>query len=202
MTTKIDTKDKILDAAQRLMLREGFHGVTVDRLIAEAGLSKGSFFYHFASKDVLPAAMLERFLNAQGLCIQDIFQQAKRLELPALDQVMYVVDGTAELFAQVHNGEPGCIMAAFAYQLSAEFPAVRALSQAALEGWQVTFADLFQAALPNISRAEVEQLAMHFLAILQGAYVIARIESRQEAIHTAAKHFKLYLRLLSQPSSH
>ena len=53
-------RDKILDAAERVILRDGPRGVSVDAVLAESGVSKGGFFHHFPTKATLLAGLLER----------------------------------------------------------------------------------------------------------------------------------------------
>ena len=48
----------ILDAAARLFSSRGYGQTSVDAVIAEAGLSKGAFYHHFASKEALFQALL------------------------------------------------------------------------------------------------------------------------------------------------
>lgn len=195
--SKIDTRSKILDTAQALMLREGFHGVTVDRLIAEAGISKGSFFYHFASKDDLPAALLERFLACQGEQIRQVVARAHAIDATDLDKALYAVESMKNVFSGTTAKQQGCVMAAFSYQLIDEFPALRGISQTALSGWQSAFGELFAPLCRDATSFTAQELAMHFMAVLQGAHVIARLEDHCEAVHGAVKHFKLYLTLLN-----
>lgn len=59
-------RNKILDAAERVILRDGLNGVSVDAVLRKAGISKGGFFHHFASKGALLAAVTERLAAAVG----------------------------------------------------------------------------------------------------------------------------------------
>ncbi|MBA3826583.1 MAG: TetR/AcrR family transcriptional regulator [Ktedonobacterales bacterium] len=56
------TKISILAAAARVVQRDGVGRLTIDAVAHEARLSKGGVLYHFASKDALVAAMLDRML--------------------------------------------------------------------------------------------------------------------------------------------
>ncbi len=47
------TRDRILDALQRILLRHGTAAVTLESVAAEAGVSKGGLLYHFRSKQAL-----------------------------------------------------------------------------------------------------------------------------------------------------
>jgi AcrR family transcriptional regulator len=53
-------RDKILDATERVILRDGPRGVSVDAVLAESGVSKGGFFHHFPTKAALLTGLLER----------------------------------------------------------------------------------------------------------------------------------------------
>jgi AcrR family transcriptional regulator len=53
-------RERILDTACRLFYAEGVQGVGIDRILAEAQAAKASLYQHFAGKDALVAAYLER----------------------------------------------------------------------------------------------------------------------------------------------
>ena len=50
---------RLLDTATRLFYAEGIRGVGIDRIIAEAGVAKATFYNHFPSKDDLVLAYIE-----------------------------------------------------------------------------------------------------------------------------------------------
>jgi AcrR family transcriptional regulator len=54
----------ILDAAQALFLARGWDSVTVADVLQAAGISKGGFYHHFASKEDLIDGVVERFTVA------------------------------------------------------------------------------------------------------------------------------------------
>ncbi|UCE76890.1 MAG: TetR/AcrR family transcriptional regulator, partial [Gammaproteobacteria bacterium] len=45
-----DTRKRILDAAQQLILSHGYSGMSLDQLIRQLGMTKGAFFHHFKNK--------------------------------------------------------------------------------------------------------------------------------------------------------
>lgn len=53
------TPAKILDAAMRCVARRGFHGASMHDICAEAGMSPGALYRHFAGKDALIVALVE-----------------------------------------------------------------------------------------------------------------------------------------------
>jgi AcrR family transcriptional regulator len=52
-------RDRLIAAAERLFYAEGIRAVGVDRLCAEAGVSKRSLYQHFAGKDDVVTVMLQ-----------------------------------------------------------------------------------------------------------------------------------------------
>lgn len=56
---------RVLDTATALFYAEGVHAVGIDRIIAEAGVAKATFYHHFPAKDVLVHAYLDEQYRAQ-----------------------------------------------------------------------------------------------------------------------------------------
>lgn len=54
------TRDRLLDAAESVVVEHGAVGLTLEAVAAEAGVSKGGLLHHFPSKDQLAAALVER----------------------------------------------------------------------------------------------------------------------------------------------
>ena len=57
------TKTQILEAAARVVLTDGVAGLTLAAVARAAGLSKGGLLYHYASKEALLNAMVERLVE-------------------------------------------------------------------------------------------------------------------------------------------
>src|SRR5580704_11406286 len=56
-------REEILDEATRLFAERGYEGTSMADLAERVGLRKASLFHHFASKDVLYAAVLARLIE-------------------------------------------------------------------------------------------------------------------------------------------
>jgi AcrR family transcriptional regulator len=66
-----DTKARILDAAEEVVLRDGVARLTLDAAAAEAGLSKGGVLYHFPTRDALVAGMVAKIIEEFDRDIND-----------------------------------------------------------------------------------------------------------------------------------
>ncbi len=65
------TRQRILTAAENVVLRDGVAHLTLESTAAEAGLSKGGVLYHFPSRDALVGAMVERLIQSFGADLAD-----------------------------------------------------------------------------------------------------------------------------------
>ena len=57
------TRNRLLDAAEIIVARDGVNSLTFDAVALEAGVSKGTTLYHFDCKEALTFAMIERFVE-------------------------------------------------------------------------------------------------------------------------------------------
>ncbi len=57
------TRDRILQAATEVIVQEGVSSLTLDKVAARAGVSKGGFLYHFGSKDALIVGLLNQVMG-------------------------------------------------------------------------------------------------------------------------------------------
>jgi AcrR family transcriptional regulator len=57
---KIPMRDRILNAATELFYAQGLHAVSAEKVIAQVGITKVTFYRHFPTKDDLIVAYLER----------------------------------------------------------------------------------------------------------------------------------------------
>jgi AcrR family transcriptional regulator len=56
---KTSTRDRIIEVASALFYAQGLRAVSADKIIADAGISKVTFYRHFPTKDELIVAYLE-----------------------------------------------------------------------------------------------------------------------------------------------
>ena len=54
-----EARARLIEAARSLVRRKGFAATSVDDLCVAAGVTKGAFFHHFASKEALGVALVD-----------------------------------------------------------------------------------------------------------------------------------------------
>lgn len=60
---ELDTREALLQTAQELFLERGYDAASVGLIVARAGLSKGTFFHWFSSKDELLDRVVDRMAD-------------------------------------------------------------------------------------------------------------------------------------------
>ncbi|GGS80763.1 TetR family transcriptional regulator [Planobispora rosea] len=85
---KSPARTRVLDTAARLFYAEGVHSVGIDRIIAEAGVAKATFYHHFPSKDELVRAYLAEQSQAQRTAAAGLPTREPREAVTALFEFM------------------------------------------------------------------------------------------------------------------
>ena len=67
------TRERILEIAEAAVLAKGFGATSIEEVIAEAGLTKSGFFYHFRDKNALAREMLRRYVATNDRLFDEIF---------------------------------------------------------------------------------------------------------------------------------
>jgi len=75
---------RVLDTATRLFYAEGVHAVGIDRIIADAGVAKATFYNHFPSKDELVRAYVEEQDQLGRAAIAQLAPRSPRQRLLAI----------------------------------------------------------------------------------------------------------------------
>lgn len=110
------TRERILDGAQRLVLEHGLAATTVDAILAESGTSKGAFFHHFPTKNDLARALVERYAESDVAFLDEFMAKAETAsEDPALQVVEFIrlfEDAADEMVTQ----QPSCLYVSYIYE--------------------------------------------------------------------------------------
>ncbi|WP_169333580.1 TetR/AcrR family transcriptional regulator [Leeia oryzae] len=88
-----DNREKILASAARVFAAHGFHAASLDKVAADAGLTKGAVYWHFASKNDLFFALLDKHCQAQAEDLPRQFENSlpDQVQLPGLQQLIWNV---------------------------------------------------------------------------------------------------------------
>ena len=191
---RISAKDKLLDAALSIIREKGYSATSVDDLCQAAGVTKGAFFHHFASKEDLAVAAADHWSRVTS----NLFAQADyhRPEDP-LDRVLAYVDFRKQIL-QGRVPEFTCLVGTMVQEVYDSSPAIREACNQSIRGHAATLEDDIGAAIRKYGLQDVsaESLALHTQAVIQGAFVLAKAQNDASAATDSLDHLYRYLKLL------
>lgn len=159
------SKIKLVDAAVSVVRAKGYGAARVDDICAAAGLTKGSFFHHFDSKEDLALAAAERWGATSG----GLFAAAAYRELPdPLDRLLAYVDFRKALI----RGEPReftCFAGTTVQEVHETHPAIRDACGETILGHAATLEADVTAAMRQHGAAgtwTARSLALHTQAVI------------------------------------
>ena len=193
--TEPASRTRLLDAALALIRTKGYAATTVDDICAAAGLTKGSFFHHFRTKEELAVAAATHF----GARAEALFAQAPYRALPdPLDRLLgYVAFRKAMLHGELP--EFTCLLGTLVQEAFATHPAIRAACEAQIDAHAATVSrDIAEARALYAADAgwSAESLAVYTQAVLQGAFVLAKAKGGPAVAADCLDHLRRYLELL------
>ncbi len=172
------------------MLKRGFNATTVDEICAEAGLTKGSFFHHFESKDDIGRAAVK----AWGEFGMSAYSEAWKQPGAPLDEIHRVFDIMEGLTKRT---EPCvCLVGMLSQEMSAEHPAFRAACARELDHWTEMMRTRLEAAKRQLKPAldfDPAEIAWFLNSVWQGAILLAKARQSPESIRTNLRLARAYV---------
>ena len=138
------TRDRILEIAEVAVLAKGFGATSIEEIIAEAGITKSGFFYHFKDKSELARGLVERYSDQNDRLLDDVFGRSRALTDDPLEQLLIGLTLMADRMAALPEGHPGCLVASISYQDRLFDREVRGLVTKVVEDWNAFFRDMIE----------------------------------------------------------
>ncbi len=198
------TREKILDAAQELILERGYVGMTVEHVLDRVGITKGAFFHHFKTKDDLAKALLRRFADKDARIYSETRERAEKLSDDPLQQMLIFIRLFEEMFESLREPYPGCLFASYIYELQQFDDETRGLIEESFRKWRELLKEKFEAIArkyPPRAKIEAASLADAFTVVLEGAFITGKAMNEPAVISEQLRHFRNYVELLFEKNS-
>ena len=194
-----ESKTKLLNAALNVIRAKGYSATTIDDICHAAGVTKGSFFHHFKSKDELAVAAASYWGTMTG----GFFAAAPYHKLKdPLERLLGYVDFRGEIL-QGDLPDYTCLLGTLVQETYATHPDIRA---ACNQGMSAHIAELTRdveaAKALYAPKAEwsAESVGNFIQAVLQGSFILAKAKQDARVAHESLAHLRRYLEaLFNQP---
>ena len=187
-------KEELLNAAEALMLTDGYSRTSVDSVCEDAGVTKGSLYHHFKTKEDLGIAVLDRWISRTAANLQNgPHQEVADPIQSALVYTRHVADSASDLWST------GCLVGSLSMDIAGSSDRMQKSVETIFRGFVKGHADLFQ---PVVEKSQLElvpsaeELAEWFLSTIEGSIVLAKAYRQIDPISRAVSSFRRYLEIL------
>jgi TetR/AcrR family transcriptional repressor of nem operon len=187
-----ESKTKLLEAALRTIRAEGYAATTVEDICQQAGVTKGSFFHHFKSKDDLALSAVDYWESVTGR----LFATAPYQGLAdPLDRLL----GYVEFRATILTGELAdytCLLGTLVQETYASHPQLRAACDRGMSSHIGALLGDIEAAkqryAPHASWTAAS-VGYFIQSVLQGSFIFAKAKQDAGTVRESLEHLRRYL---------
>lgn len=187
-----ESKVKLLDAALQVIRSRGYSATRVEDICEAAGLTKGSFFHHFKSKEELALAAADYFsADADARFAVAPYRQAA----DPVDRVLGYVDYRKSLTDRDLE-KFTCLLGTMVQETYRTHPAIRDACNTHISDHAAVVAeDISEARQQNAPDApwSADSMALFTQAVLQGAFILAKAKQDPRIAADCLFHLRRYL---------
>ena len=193
------TRERILEVAQISVLSKGFAATSIEEVIAEAGITKSGFFYHFHDKNELAREMLRRYVTENDRLFDDIFDRGRELADDPLQAFLIGLKLLSELARDLPGVHPGCIIASICYQERLFDREIHMLNASSVASWNRRFLGYLEeiaAVHPPQEPIELKDLANMLSCTFDGAIIMSKVLNDPTHLERQILSYRTFIKLL------
>jgi TetR/AcrR family transcriptional regulator, transcriptional repressor for nem operon len=189
-----NSRTRLLAATIDLVRSNGYAATRVEDVCAAAGVTKGSFFHHFSSKEELAIAAAAQWNDRAS----QLFASAPyTAETDPLSRLLGYVSFRKELL-DGEIWEWSCYAGTTIQETHETYPAIRDACANSISNHIAMLTRMIEEALREypVTGMNAESLAVHIQAVIQGAFIMAKARQNPRAARDSIDHLHRYLLLL------
>lgn len=192
------TRERILEVAEASVLAKGFAATSIEEVIAEAGITKSGFFYHFKDKNELAREMLRRYIAANERILDDVFARGNELSEDPLQALLISLKLLAEVLDDLPGGHPGCLTASICYQERLFDREVVDLNRRSVRDWTERIRAQLQRVVeryPPREPVSIASLAEMLACIIDGGIILSKLTADPHRLAQQVLTYRSMIRL-------
>lgn len=184
-----DAKDRLVETGLKLFFARSYDGVGVAEICEEAGVTKGSFYHFFPSKDDLGLAVIDYIWSRMRASAQEIADS----EQSPLGRIRTLFDSFCHRIAEckrINGRVMGCPFCNLAAEMSTQNERMRAKLTEVYDGMTAFFFDQLEkakAAGEIPTSINTQNAACHLIMLMQGMAVLSKTYNDAEMIQRMAE---------------
>ena len=182
LMARANLSEQLIQSGLQTLYANGFNASSVQDITAAAGVPKGSFYNHFASKEDFGVVVVQRYLQILSPVLQILHDQ----NIAPLERVRSFYS-TLIAMPEAQQCQRGCLLGNFGAELSDQHPSIRDSVSKAFESWVKPLSAAISEAQQNgsvRSNMSPELLASFILNAWQGAAMRAKVEQSRVPLDT------------------
>lgn len=186
-----NVKETLLKSSYSLFLGKGYYATSVDEICKQSGVSKGSFFHYFKSKEELGLEVLKwYYAYATTLVMSGSFLE----ESDPVKRVFDFIDHTEAVSNQLWGN--GCLLGSFVTDLSGSNKKVAQKVSKIFSEMTRGLEKIFYPVAEKNKTVCASELAEQYLLIIEGAIILAKAKNDWKKVVRAIQNFRYYVELL------
>ena len=194
-TERHESKTRFLQAALQVIRAKGYTATTVEDICEAAGLTKGSFFHHFDSKEGLALAAADYWTEGAGALFASAPYHARA---DPLERLLAYVDFRKALLTG-GLADFTCLAGTMVQEVYKTHPAIReACDKSMSRHAEMLEPDIAEAMRTRGVTGEwtARSLALYTQAVLQGSFILAKAKGGPAVAGDCLDHLRRYIEML------
>ena len=169
-----EPRERLLRTASAIFYRDGIHAVGVDRVVAEAGVTRATFYRHFPSKEDLVTA----YLQLEDATIRGYFEAAAPAARDPDEMLELIIEGIADDLSRNHTR--GCPF----INAAAEYPDPASAVRRTVKAHRDWFRGSLQRSLEAAGRPDAATAASALVLLRDAAFVGGYLDGADAVLGT------------------
>jgi TetR/AcrR family transcriptional regulator, transcriptional repressor for nem operon len=192
-----ETREKILQAASRLIALKGYHDTKLEEVLGTAQVSKGAFFHQFRDREDLGFAVLDWHMDRRRQLLDAIEQElSPDKQTDPLQTVFRRLDAIAEMVRRREGRKGGCIIGNMSTALSDCHDGFRKRLAECFDEMAGEFLPYLEAKARQghvKRRTNMSELARYIVTVIEGAIMQGRTLGDAELLPRQLAYLKEHL---------